>query len=344
MHTITVGKKVFYHFKTASTRYLNAFRLLTVIFSSFYFVSIESFEKVVIWGHKLHSHTHSYIHNGFYSAFKSLGYATYWFDDKDVLTDFDFAHTLFITEGQVDKNIPLREDCQYMLHNCTDTKYRMLSKKNVITFQVFTDSIFSVPNLVKVDHCIYYDLQGRCIYFPWATDLLPAEIEAIKQSLPSITVLNRAYWVGTVGDGTFGNIHELKPFIMACQENGVPFIIKHHLPVSEHIFNISSSLIAPAIVGKWQREQGYIPCRIFKNISYGKMGITNSRHVYELFEKKIVYNPDTYQLFYDAKKKMEMMTIDELHELMDLVKTKHTYLNRIETLLDFMHLVQATFQ
>jgi Lrp/AsnC family transcriptional regulator for asnA, asnC and gidA len=35
---------------------------------------MDTIKKVVIWGHKLHSHTHSYIHNGFYIAFKHLGY------------------------------------------------------------------------------------------------------------------------------------------------------------------------------------------------------------------------------------------------------------------------------
>ncbi len=74
------------------------------------------------------------------------------------------------------------------------------------------------------------------------------------------------------------------------------------------------------------------------------MGVTNSRHVFELFENKIVYNPDTYQLFYDAKNKAETMTIDEQFELMDLVKTKHTYLNRVETLLNFLNLVHAAFE
>ena len=28
------------------------------------------FDKIIIWGHKLHTHTHSYIHYGFYKAFK----------------------------------------------------------------------------------------------------------------------------------------------------------------------------------------------------------------------------------------------------------------------------------
>lgn len=299
---------------------------------------LNAFDKVVIWGHKLHSHTHSYIHNGFYNGFKHLGYSTYWLDDKDDTSDFDFANTLFLTEGQVDKEIPLRPDCTYMLHNCTDPKYKILEKKHVITFQVFTDSIFSVPTLERIDTCIYYDIPGRCLYMPWATDLLPHEIDAIQKSMP--TVHRQVYWVGTVGDGQFGNIDQIKPFKKACEENGMAFVVKHHLPLSEHVAAIGSSYIAPAIVGKWQLKQGYIPCRIFKNISYGKMGVTNSRHIYELFEKKIVYNPDTYQLFYDAKKRMESMTQEELFELMDLVKTKHTYLNRIATLLDFLQRVQ----
>lgn len=305
---------------------------------------LHGFEKVIIWGHKLHSHTHSYVHNGFYNAFTHMGFPTYWFDDRDKVDDFDFADCLFLTEGQVDKNIPLRHDCQYMLHNCTDPKYRTLPKKNFIAFQVFTESIFSVPNLIKLDTCIYYDLAGRCIYMPWATDLLPDEIDAVKTSLSSQPTLPQVYWVGTVGDGTFGNIHQLKPFMKACEENGIAFIVKHNLSLEEHIAAIGSSLIAPAIVGKWQAEQGYIPCRIFKNISYGKMGVTNSRHVYELFEKKIVYNPDTYQLFYDAKQKLETMDREELFELMDVVKAKHTYLNRTGALLDFLQLVHTTFE
>ena len=42
---------------------------------------------------------------------------------------------------------------------------------------------------------------------------------------------------------------------------------------------IANSEIAPAIVGSWQKEHEYVPCRIFKNISYGKLGMTNSEIV-----------------------------------------------------------------
>ncbi len=311
----------------------------------FFMISIKAycFDKVIIWGHKLHSHTHSYIHNGFYTAFKYLGYQTYWFDDKDDVTRFDFANSLFITEGQADHNIPLRHDCKYILHNCVDPKYRSLKQENYILLQVYTDSIFQVRSLVKLASCIYYDLVGRCLYMPWATDLLPWEIEEIQRHLATTPIQKRVAWVGTVGAGKFGNIEQLQPFIQACEENMIDFFSKRGVSAEDHCEIIRTSYIAPAIVGEWQQNCGYIPCRIFKNISYGKMGVTNSPRVYELFEGKIVYNPDSYQLFYDAKKKVDAMSSEELLNLMDFVKTKHTYLNRIVTLLDFLDLVEVTY-
>jgi hypothetical protein len=301
--------------------------------------SIYSFDKVVIWGHKLHTHTHSYIHEAFYRAFKSLGYPTWWFDDNDELQNFDFANTLFITEGQVDGAIPLRDDCKYMLHNCTSPKYQQLNPKNWFVFQVYTKDVHSIPHIKKIDTCIYYDLPGRCLYMPWATDLLPDDIEKVKKNLPSVPIINKVFWVGTVGEGTFGNRTELNPFIAACQENGLEFVQQTHLEQQDHIQLIQQSYMAPTIAGSWQKSVDYVPCRIFKNVSYGKMGITNSRIVNELFEGRIVYNPDTRQLFYDAKKRMETLTLEEIYELMDFVKTKHTYINRIQLMLSFLELV-----
>lgn len=303
---------------------------------------LHGYDKVVLWGHKLHSHTHSYIHNAFYIAFKHLGYDTYWFDDKDDVSGFDFSNTFFITEGQVDKNIPIRNDCTYCLHNTYSTKYNDLNPKNFFNLQVYSRNVDFIPNLIKVDNCIFYDVPGRCVYMPWATDLLPDEIEANKKKL-LVEPRNYCIWIGTIGDGLFGNIHELTPFFTACKENNIKIITRLQISVEESMNLTMNSCMAPAIVGTWQSKAKYIPCRIFKNISYGKMGITNSEAVYDLFEHKIVYNPDTYQLFFDAKKRLETMTVAELHEQMDFVKNKHTYINRIQTLFDFAELIDQTY-
>ena len=290
-------------------------------------------DKVVIWGHKLHSHTHSYIHNGFYIAFKHLGYDTYWFDNLDDVSQVDFSNSLFLTEGQVDQNIPLRSDCIYILHNVDGSKYKDIPKK--ITLQVYTDDVLRY-HLHQVEPCIYYDIKDLAIYMPWATDLLPDEIEAMKSTILEKT--DQIFWIGTVGDGIFGNRSELMPFINACEKNKITFNVKHYKSTEEHKILIAKSYMAPAIVGSWQKEKGYIPCRIFKNISYGQIGITNSKRVYELFGQKIVYDPNTSQLFYKAKEKLEKLDKTELMELMDLVKNKHTYVQRIQTILRFIDL------
>lgn len=314
-------------------------------FLSFLLLSFSTsfpFTKVVIWGHKLHSHTHSYIHNAFYRAFQYMGYPTYWFDKNDNVSEFDFSNALFITEGQVDQNIPVRDDCRYILHNCNPRKYQtLLTNGKCINLQVYTDDVANRPGLIKIEDCIYQDLAGKLIYMPWATDLLPHEIEQLKKNIPQKS--NTVYWIGTVGGGQFGNNTQINPFIRACSENKIQFRHTINRSVEENISLIRTSYMAPAIVGDWQQKVGYIPCRIFKNISYGQMGVTNSKTVYELFQKKIVYNPNTYQLFYDAQKRLKTLKQEELFELMDFVKTKHTYLNRIQTLLYFLKLVEETY-
>ena len=75
----------------------------------------------------------------------------------------------------------------------------------------------------------------------------------------------------------------------------------------------------------------FFVCRIFKNISYGQFGITNNPTVYELFDKKIIYDKNIniaikkgieFENNYDKNKIIELMTY---------VKNNHTYIQRIKT-------------
>lgn len=292
-------------------------------------------KKIVIWGHKLHSHTHSYIHWAFHRAFTHLGFDTYWLDNSDNLAGIDFSNTLFITESQVDQKIPLRDDCWYILHNCDGRKYKHLFEQNkIILLQVYTHDCLP-RNVEKIDECIYIDRQDKIVYMPWATDLLPHEIDANK-AYATIKKQNRFTFIGTVGGGYFGNIEQVNDFSRAANEQSIQCEIISKCSMEENIARVQHAYMAPALQGSWQVEQGYIPCRIFKNISYGAFGITNSETVYKLFNKKIVYNADCYQLFYDAKKRIDALDINDLYELMDFVKEKHTYINRIELLLSFL--------
>ncbi len=302
---------------------------------------VENVRQVVLWGHKLHSHTHSYIHWGFKRAFEHLGYKTLWLDNTDSTKNIDFSNSLFITEGQVDKNIPVLDDCFYIIHNCKPNKYQhLLNNGHAMILQVYSHDCLK-RNEPTLDFCFHYDLNQPILYMPWATDLLPHEIDEIKRELKHVKKNRSIYFVGSIGDGVHGNKNQWNNFKRACQKENIPCDLKRGCTASmeQNILQVQNAYLAPAIQSQWQCENGYIPCRIFKNISYGAMGITNNKTVYELFDKKIVYNSDTYQLLYDAQEALDAFDLQKQCELMDFVRDKHTYLNRIERLFNFFEMV-----
>jgi hypothetical protein len=296
--------------------------------------------KVVLWGHKSNLNTFYYIHYAYERAFRHLGYNVMWLDDNDNVGGIDFSNTLFFTEGQVDGKIPLREDCFYVLHNCGDKYKDLFAKGRCTHMQTYTDDALKY-NYTKLQECIYADYEGKCLYFPWGTDLLPDEIERNKPDRVFNSDSKYVHWVGTIGGEFFGNIDQVTPFKKACAENNITFTNRMLVSADENVRLVKESYMAPTIVGRWQHEVGYIPCRITKNISYGQMGITSSPRIYEMLEHKVIYNSDSYQLFYDAVDYMSKMPLSELHSLMDFIKDKHTYINRINIVLDYINKLLA---
>lgn len=291
--------------------------------------------KIVLWGHKLHSHTHSYVHYAFHKAAKYMGYESYWLDNEDDISNINLENSIFITEGQVDQKIPIRDDCFYVLHNCYDEKYKKLfSNKKAFVLQVYTNAILQY-NYKKFTDFIQYDIDGQALYFPWGTDLLPHEIDLNFKLDKNSKVSN---WIGTMGGGEFGNINELQPFINACNENGIKFNHSASIEFEANIRLIKESFAAPAIVGTWQKKVGYIPCRIFKNISYGHIGSTNSETVNKVFNNKLIYNKNERDLFFSIKNYINSNNDDLRLELMHDVKKNHTYINRINSILSFIEM------
>jgi hypothetical protein len=295
------------------------------------------FKKVIIWGYPLNTHTHSYIHASFYKAFKSMGYDTYWFSDENY-DDIGFDECLFITAGEQEKNIPLNKNSYYVLHNVDGKKYIdkeckiLVLQVNTKTDEFFKSEIINDYTFIKKDTI-------DTLYTCWATDLLPSEIDL--DLAKNIQNPKSCLWIGTFGDSTgiYQNGTELDPFFNSCNENGID-VIKINpwsSPVSfeQNRNMVNSSYISPTIQGPWQIENEYIPCRIFKNISYGHMGYVNSPSVNSLFNEELIYSRDTIELF---NKSIEFKNspdhIEKLRYLMNEVKEKHTYVNRIKQIIE----------
>ena len=116
---------------------------------------------------------------------------------------------------------------------------------------------------------------------PWATDLLPHEIEdnmnlVRKGQVPKES--KTAVFVGSRSGGVHGNDTELRKFQEGCSKVGIQFTCHTSTSINNAAAQklIQDCQVAPTIVGTWQKDKGYIPCRIFKTISYGHFGLTNS--------------------------------------------------------------------
>jgi hypothetical protein len=313
--------------------------------------------KVIIWGHELHNHTHSYIYNAFYRTFKYLGYNVYWFneDGQNNYPDgnkVDFNNALYIVHGLESKNLPLNKTSYYIGHNVEwiGNQYKIPSNHalineskgipfdNIINLQVYC--IRCLKEINYDDNKYYcHSICKKCIYMPWGTDLLPYEIDENIKNLESFEVKNISNFIGM----SLQHNDDLKD---ALKKNNIDYECyggtfnknsERNKSIEENMKLIQESIIAPALQTQWQIDNHYIPCRIFKNISYGKMGITNSETVYELFNKKIIYSDNIEELVdksLEFNKREDKFSI--IKELMIEVRDNHTYVNRINFILDFL--------
>lgn len=288
--------------------------------------------KWVIWGAKRPYNTFGHIHEAFLRALKFLGKDAVWLDNGDDTSGIDFSNALVITMNCVLGGMPHHKGALYLIHNGNDPACQQyIQDLNVIVYGVHV-SASRYGDLVDLGPDIYFDVPHRIMMFRWGTDLLPHEIQANKPAKAFNSDSRIVNYVGTVDSS---NRNQIENFARACRENGIRFEFggghsgKPVVSDADHIRQIKESYLAPAIQRMDQVDLGYVPCRLFKNISYGQFGITHNAYANALFGDKLVFNTDTYRLFYDARERLQSMPVSELHSLMDEVAAKHTYLNKI---------------
>lgn len=300
----------------------------------------KGLRQVIIWGHKNNGHTHSYIHAAYYRAFQALGYETYYFKDSDIvrLKNFNFENSLFFTEDQDQKNIPLIKSSKYILHHVKTAKYDAEGISYIQLGNYLQDCdrgaspYFPNGSVQKINDCAFWDEKNRIIYQPWGTDLLPAEIdpENISYFDPTRTSIQ---YIGGVYPYNQDSISQLS---RAAAERGVKFITGQNIPDRKVYDLVRNSYLTVDLRGPWHLECGYLPCRVFKNLSYGKFIGVNSPNVKNIFGDYVAFEPDPYKLFSVTETAYRSMKPATMREAILFVRDKHTYVNRIENLLQLI--------
>lgn len=254
--------------------------------------------RLVIWGLKNVYHTHRHIHQAFYKNAKKLGYEVIWIEDDKKNQKLILPGDIIIASNVVGKmvteklkiedyNLPIRNDVKYCLHNYKDIFIEKLNKNNYIKLQVYNKKY--EENSIKIDEFRYFNTNTKTLYQPWGTDLLYQEFKK-----PTFNKNKFVFWIGSVwnnekNQGNIKQINELKNILI---KNKLRFIQLRFIPNFLNIFFIRISRIAPAIAGQYQVDVNYLPCRMFKNISYGQLGITNVQKFSDILGDSFIINSD----------------------------------------------------
>lgn len=326
----------------------------------------EKIKRVVIWGN--FSGSFRYIHGAYFKAFEKLGYETYWINDITKL-DADISGTLFLVEDQDKNGLPIREDCYYILHHINNAAFLAVGAKivNLCNFLYIpcnqgiswnypldpNSGHGSAPmhNVEKIKEYVFYDRKNLAIYQPWATSVLPEDIGDVVPFNKNISEIN---FVGSIWSE---NINQTIPFLQNCHSKKIKINLSgwlqypqllNNFPLVKHVADcggateemardlVQKSLIYPDIRGDHHTNLGLIPCRIFKNISYGCIPITNSKSVSEFFENLIPYSNNTADFIDISMDYLNNRDIEKDKYLVDKVKKNHTYINRVNDLMEYI--------
>ena len=290
---------------------------------------------VLLWGHQVRPgcNTLAWCWNGFARAFASLGWQVICADDTPEAAARHAslpAGTLVFAEGQEDRHLQHRSDWTYVLHNCDWTAYEAV-RPRCLALQVYTHDALEREVNWFTPFCGHQTVPGclGILYQPWATDLLPNEIRLndayVKDRLSTIA------WCGTVGDGRFGNAPEITRFQNAHRE--LAFVHRDgQVDPRDHREFISRAALAPTLVGRWQNAHGYLPCRAFKNVSYGQPCLTNSATIAACLGLRTdEWHPDPARI---PTPHLDLPNPKRTVALMRLVQAEHTFVNRALRILE----------
>jgi hypothetical protein len=227
-----------------------------------------------------------------------------------------------------DYNLPIKEGVYYCLHNYKDIFKQNIKKGYLLNLQVYTNEAEKAD--IKLGPVTYYNSVSRTLYQPWGTNLLSDEFKK-----PIFRKNKLIFWIGSIWNdkNNAGNINEINQLKMACKKLGLKFIHLRFIPDWLNIFFVRLSRLAPAIEGKQQVDNNYLPCRMFKNISYGQLGITNVKKFKDILGESFVCGETILELLENASKLNQQEFLDLINKQQLIVKN-YIYEQSLKNIID----------
>jgi hypothetical protein len=262
-----------------------------------------------------------------------------------------FIHNSIDPSKYVNKGLRL-VDIRFNVKEINDLNYSFVLDKNKLR------SIDSVTFYdANADDGVLSDEKKRgvfgyeAVYMIWATNLLPEEFNFDDRFLKRD---NKFYFVGTLGGSP---ALEMQKVVTTLQQFNIEFVNfnpwQTPLTFEQNMELMKKSIIAldvrgsdayhtnsggmievngKPVTGGNHKKIGYIPCRLLKQISYGRMPGTNSEAVRDLLGDYVIYNDDESQLPIDCLEFERKPNNDLVYEAMKHIQENHTFINRANAL------------
>lgn len=297
-------------------------------------------KRILIWGLRKKYHTHRHIHQAFYKNAKKLGYETLWVEDEKKNQKYIQSGDLIISADPIGKmvpekhtfeeyNLPIRNDIYYCLHNFKDIFIEKVPKDKCMFLQVYNDIVNTIPEIEKWGPVTYFDKNTKTLYQPWGTDLLPEEFKK-----PIFRQNRFVFWIGSIWNDSLnrGNLDEINQLKIVLKKHKLHFIQLRFVPDFLNTLFVRLSRIAPAIAGRFQTEVNYLPCRMFKNISYGQLGITNIKKFKDILGDSFIEGESIEEIIDKSLSLSKAEYFDIIKKQQEIIKS-YTYKNALNNII-----------
>lgn len=283
------------------------------------------YEKIVLYGGKRSLDSTRHIYRHYYETLRKFGFPVVWVDDtpqaRAEITGKSLVFAMDIWGEHIGHAVP---GADYILHNF-DGEHPLcqtLRPENLVRLQVYTDSAegeYWGP--VR-----RWQPEGHVLFQPWGTDLLAEEFLE-----PVFNPMSReAPFVGAIWDDSgLGNVEAINELRIALRNHQLAFKHFTHISDEENVLAVRAGRIAPALAGGWQVKHNYLPCRVFKNVSYGQLALTNVPKFKELFKGFTLTGSSISELVEEALGLRRADYIEMTHQ-QQLVVANYSYREALE--------------
>jgi hypothetical protein len=300
-------------------------------------------KKIVIWGYPPHTHTHSYIHLGFAKAFSYLDYDVVWYDDSEEYSQEDLSDAIIISENNCRRHLPIVDSSKYFIHNIEDGFHSQnkIEHDNVYNLLVYHEQYNWNDDVKNIDEYSWYHPDTKTAVIMWGTDLLPDEIDSQDQVLFDNTK-DTVNYIGSLSGEYIQKITSVvdsngKQFVNYGGYSGIRSRKNNgFMDDNQNIDLTKKSYLNFDLRPPQHLDNGYIPCRIFKALSYGCWIGTNSIKMNKFFDGRITTNEDLNNLYTETEEASKNATKEVLKDNQEFIKENHTYLNRVQSLLSIL--------